>query len=125
MKVRFSFRTEKGSLPDAVTIMETTRKLHAEINENPSKFWGKYEHWIRPMNQLQNGIFISINWDSADFQYTNYFNGDSRVRLEYQQLGPNFARITFETEDPIPYRIPSGNKNDKMKPSNPLFKIYE
>lgn len=108
MRVRFSFRTEKGPLPDAVTLMETTRKLHKEISEGPKKFWDRYSQWIRPMNQLQNGIFISINWDCEDFKFTEYFHEDSKLTLEYTQLGPNYAKIIFEHEDAIPYRVPSG-----------------
>ena len=108
MRIRFSYRTERGSLPDAVTLMETTRKLHEEITTNPKDFWDKYESWIRPMNQLQNGIFISINWENKDFEFTEYYNKDSNIRLEYHQLGPNYAKIMFDYEKSLPYRIPSG-----------------
>ena len=109
MRVRFSFRTEKGNLPDAVTLMETTRKLHDEIRSNPTKFMSKYGKWVKPMNQLQNGIFISVNYEDDDFEYTDYFNKDSNIRLEYHQLGNNYAKILFEYEDSLPYRIPSGS----------------
>ena len=108
MRIRYSFRTERGQLPDAVTLMETTRALHKEITDNPHKFWETYNEWIQPMNQLQNGIFVSISYESKDFNFTKYFNGDSELQLEYIQLGHNYAKIMFDYEGDIPYRISSG-----------------
>ena len=96
MRVRFSYRTEKGRLPDAVTLMETTRRLHDQMKQNPAAFWEEYKGWVKPMNQLQNGLFISITEETEDFQFSNYFNKDSPLRLEYHQLVPNYAKIMFE-----------------------------
>ena len=108
MRIRYSFRTEKGQLPDAVTLMETTRVLHKEITDNPRKFWEKYNEWIQPMNQLQNGLFISIRYEGKDFNFTRYFNGNSELKLEHIQLGYNYAKIMFNYEGDVPYRISSG-----------------
>ena len=108
MKIRFSYRTEKGMLPDAVVLMETTRKLHNEIKLNPMKFWEKYREWFKPMNQLQNGVFISITHDTKEFKFVEYCNENSAMQLEYHQLGPNYAKIMFEYEGDLPYRISSG-----------------
>ena len=113
MRVRYSFRTEKGRLPDALTLMETTRAMHDEITRNPREFWKSYEEWIQPMNQLQNGVFVSINYDSKDFSFTEYFNGKSELKLEYTQLGRNYAKIMFNYEGDLPYRIPSGKISRK------------
>ena len=112
MRVRFSYRTEKGNLPDAVTLMETTRKLHEDMKKNPTKFWEKYKEWFKPMNQLQNGAFMSITLDTKDFEYVKYYNGESAIKLEYYQLGPNYAKIMFDYDESLPYRIPSGNNNE-------------
>ena len=83
--------------------------------DNPYKFWRKYEEWIKPMNQLQNGLFFSINMDNKDFNYIKYCNEESNIKLEYYQLGPNYAKILFEYEDAFPYRISTGNKLTKNK----------
>ena len=107
MRIRYSFRSEKGMLPDATTLMETTRKLHNEIKKNPSKFWIKYEEWIKPMNQLQNGLFISINQDSEDFKFVEYCDEESDIKLEFTQLGFNYVKIMFNYTGTIPYRVSS------------------
>lgn len=111
MRIRYSFRTEKGQLPDAVTLMETTRALHEEIKNDPHNFWMTYNEWIQPMNQLQNGLFISIRFDSKDFNFRRYFNGNSEIRLEYTQLGHNYAKIMFDYEGDVPYRISTGKSD--------------
>ena len=115
MRVRFSYRTEKGKLPDAVTLMETTRKLHEDMKKNPIKFWENYEEWFKPMNQLQNGAFMSITQDTRDFEFVEYYNGESSIKLEYYQLGPNYAKILFDFEESLPYRIPSGKTTIETK----------
>ena len=113
MRVRFSFRTEKQSLPDAVTLMETTRKIHNEMKENPHTCWRKYEKWIKSMNQLQNGLFFSINWDDPYFNFQEYCHEESNLVLEFSQLGPNYAKIMFEYTEALPYRVPSGKITTK------------
>merc|ERR1712131_44664 len=87
MKIRYSFRTEMGHLPNATIIMETTRKLHNEFIRNPHDFWKKYETWLRPMNCLIPGHFFSINKGSKDFKFTEYYAHDCALKLEYMDLG--------------------------------------
>ena len=111
MKIRYSYRTERKALPDAVTLMETTRYLHNSFKENQQKFWTTYSEWLRPMNSLVPGHFISITDQKKNFPFQDYFDNESAIRLEYTKLGPNYAKITFEIEEPIPYRVPSGKAN--------------
>ena len=108
MKIRYSYRTERKVLPDAVTLMETTRWLHHEFQSNPVEFWRKYENWLRPMNSLAPGHFISISDQKENFPFREYFDNASMIKLEYVKLGYNYAKITFEMLDPLPYKIPTG-----------------
>ena len=82
--------------------------MHNEFKNNPAGFWRKYEEWFKPMNQLQCGVFISINWESKDFKFTEYCNENSDIKLEYTQLGPNYAKIIFEYNETLPYRVSTG-----------------
>ena len=115
MKIRYSFRTEKKALPDAVTLMETTRFLHHSFKEDQQKFWATYSDWLKPMNSLVPGHFISISYQKRNFPFKEYFDNESAIKLEYTKLGPNYAKITFEVEEPIPYKIPSGKENSSVK----------
>ena len=108
MKIRYSFRTEKKILPDAVTLMETTRMLHHEFILDPLKFWNKYEKWLKPMNSLMPGHFISISDQKEEFAFQDYFDNTSMIKLEFVKLGHNYAKITFEIDNPLPYKVPSG-----------------
>ena len=114
MKIRYSFRTEKKSLPEATTILETTRQLHHEFTQNPAKFWKAYEEWLRPMNCLVPGHFISINKDSKDFKFTKYYNNTCPLRLEYMELGKNYVKVTFEIDEVLPYKVSSGTYELKL-----------
>ena len=104
-KILYSFRSEKSPLPNAVTLFETVRRLHSEFILNPVSFAQKYKEWLRPMNQLRLGHFFSINWDAKDFPFEEYYNRNSNITLEMQQIDDNFIRIQFMTEDAFPYRI--------------------
>ena len=105
MKIRYSFRSEKFKLPPPETIMETVREMHSEFCQNPVSLYEKYKRWIRPMNQLYQGHFISINEDTGDMEYCEFFNGESDIRLELYYIAPQFARIEFEVKSTFPYRI--------------------
>ena len=108
MKIRYSFRSEKKKLPEPKIILETTRQLHNEFIQNPSKFWNTYKEWLRPMNCLVPGHFISINEDSRSFKFIQYYNNSCALRLEYMELGKNYVKVTFEIDDAIPYKVSSG-----------------
>ena len=108
MLIRYSYRTEKKPLPDAVTLMETTRMLHHEFQADHMKFWTKYESWLKPMNCLTPGHFISITDQKKNFPFKEYFDNESPIKLEYTKLGPNYAKITFEIEEAIPYKVSTG-----------------
>ena len=108
MRIRYSFRTEMGRLPGATIIMETTRKLHNEFVSDPNKFWFKYEAWLRPMNSLCPGHFFSINKDGKEFKFTEYYANDCTLKLEYMDLGKNYAKVTFEVDDSMPYKVETG-----------------
>lgn len=114
MRIRYSYRTEMGHLPNATVIMETTRKLHYEFIENPTAFWKKYEEWLRPMNSLNPGHFFSINIGSKEFKFIEYFAQDCVLRLEYMDLGKNYAKVTFEADDSFPYKVASGKYNSNQ-----------
>lgn len=105
VKILYSFRSEKKPLPNATTLFETVRKLHSEFIIDPVAFAKTYEEWIRPMNQLRLGHFFSINWNAKDFPFEEYYNKDSNLKLEMQQIDRNFIRIQFETQFAFPYRI--------------------
>ena len=114
MKIRYSYRTEREALPDAVTLMETTRALHHEFTTNQTEFWKMYEDWLRPMNSLAPGHFVSISNQRNRFPFKEYFDNESPIRLEYTKHGPNYVKITFEVENCLPYKIPSG-KTQQLK----------
>ena len=105
MKILYSFRSEKKPLPNAIVLFETVRKLHNDFVSNPVTFAAKYQEWLRPMNQLRLGHFFSINWNAKDFPFEGYYNKNSNIKLEMQQIAPNFIRIQFEIQTAFPYRI--------------------
>lgn len=118
MKILYSFRSEKFPLPNATTLFETVRALHAEFVQDPVGFAHKYEEWLRPMNQLKTGHFFSINWNAKNFPYTEYYNRNSELKLEYTQIDTNFIRIQFDTETAFPYRI-----NETVKRAHPAQRM--
>ena len=126
MKVIYSFRTEKHALPEPKILFENVRRLHIEFKRNPSLFFRKYEEWLRPMNQLRNGHFFSLNWDSKEFKFTDEYVEESDLKLEMEFLDHNFVRISFQTENFIPYRVDTGiNKNTNMENTiKPIFRVY-
>ena len=109
MKVLYSFRTEKYALPEPRILFENVRRLHNEFVRNPTEFHRKYEEWLRPMNQLRNGHFFSLNWDCKEFNFTNEYIEVSDLKLEMEFLDKNFVRISFMTDKFIPYRVDTGN----------------
>ena len=91
MKVRFSYRTEKGNLPNAMTLMETTRKLHEDMKKNvrhdeklqtisatqsgmiKSKFYSLYVFFF-PYIPLQSGSpGINLSRKSAKSKFSHFF----------------------------------------------------
>lgn len=108
MRVLYSFRTEKQKMPDPVILFENVRRLHKEFQNNPKEFFTKYEEWLRPMNQLRNGHFFSMNWDSKTFEFTEEYIQTSDLKLEMEFVDQNFIRINFYTNVSIPYRVDTG-----------------
>ena len=113
MKVLYSFRTEKHALPDPRILFENVRRLHNEFEKNPLSFYHKYEEWLRPMNQLRNGHFFSLNWDCNEFNFTNEYIQVSNLKLEMEFIDKNFVRISFQTDKYIPYRVDTGKGRKK------------
>ena len=110
MKVLYSFRTEKQKMPDPLVLFENVRRLHNEFQENPKNFFTKYEEWLRPMNQLKNGHFFSMNWDNKAFIFTDEYVQKSDLKLEMEFIDPNFVRISFCVDKSLPYRVDTGNR---------------
>ena len=108
MKVLYSFRTEKQKMPDPIILFENVRRLHREFQENPGDFYQRYKVWLRPMNQLRNGHFFSMNWDDEKFNFTEEYVQSSELKLEMEFIDRNFVRISFNTEQCIPYRVDTG-----------------
>ena len=108
MKVLYSFRTEKQKMPDPVILFENVRRLHNEFQEKPHEFYQKYKEWLRPMNQLRNGHFFSMNWDGKKFNFTEEYVQKSELKLEMEYIDENFVRISFNTTEYLPYRVDSG-----------------
>ena len=121
MRIRYSFRVEFGQLPDATTILETTRMLHNEFLLNPNRFWDKYSKWLRPMNSLCPGHFFSIN-HSEDFKFVNYHRQNCSLTLEYTDLGKNYAKVNFEYPQAVPYKVSNQVNLTPLKSSK--FFIY-
>ena len=95
-------------MPDPVVLFENVRRLHNEFQENPKEFFTRYEEWLRPMNQLRNGHFFSMNWDSKMFEFTEEYIQKSDLKLEMEFIDTNFIRISFHTTTFIPYRVDTG-----------------
>ena len=108
MKVLYSFRTEKQRMPDPLILFENVRRLHKEFKENPGDFYQRYKTWLRPMNQLRNGHFFSMNWEDKKFNFTEEYVQDSDLKLEMEFIDPNFVRISFFTNEYLPYRVDTG-----------------
>ena len=108
MKVYYSFRTEKYALPEPKVLFENVRRLHIEFKRSPLLFFRKYEEWLRPMNQLRNGHFFSLNWDAKEFNFTNEYIKESDLKLEMEFIDKNFVRVSFQTDNFIPYRVDTG-----------------
>ena len=105
MKVTYNFRTEKQKLPEPKMLFEAVRNLHDEFLANPVKFATKYESWLRPMNQLYQGHFFSLNFDAPHFPFDTSYNAKSNLKLEMRAIDKNYIRITFSTDNSFPYRI--------------------
>ena len=108
MKVVYSFRTEKQKMPDPVILLENVRRLHREFQANPGDFYQRYKVWLRPMNQLRNGHFFSMNWDNAKFNFTEEYIPNSELKLEMELIDRNFIRVSFVTNRYLPYRVDTG-----------------
>ena len=122
MLIRYCFRTEKQKLPEAEILFEAVRNMHADFIQDPVKFNGKYNQWLRPMNQLIPGHFISINYDAPDFPFYKFkYQIESDIKLEMMYIDKNFVRIQFHLENPFPYRIYTGNLNSNISTIQPFL----
>ena len=111
MLIRYCFRSEKQTLPEAEILFETVRSMHAEFTQNPVKFNEKYHQWLRPINQLISGHFISINYNAPNFPFYKFkYQVESDIKLEMFFVDKNFVRIQFNLENPFPYRIFPGTQ---------------
>ena len=109
MLIRYCFRSEKQKLPPAETLFEVVRSMHNDFVGNPTNFQRKYNTWLRPMNQLIPGHFLSINYEAPEFPFHKFqYQPDSNLKLELQYIDNNFVRIQFDLQNPIPYKIHSG-----------------
>ena len=108
MRIQYSFRTEDFKLPDERILFNTVRNIHERFIEDPTKTFEEIRKWARPMNQLQNGLFLSINEETGPYPYVNnQETNESRLEMKIYYIADYFARIIFDYEESFPYRVSS------------------
>ena len=111
MRILYSIRTEREPLPEPKVIFENARRWHGDFTADPTGFYQKHEEWIKPMNQLKNGLFLSGNWDNRPLPFKSEYVQNSTMKLEMEFVAKNFIRVYFDTENCIPYRVDTGKIN--------------
>ena len=115
MRILYSFRSEDYKLPKKEILFNTVWNIHEKFTANPTGVYEEIRKWARPMNQLKNGLFFSINEETGPYPYVETQENNMIIPdMEISYITEYFVRIVFEHEGNFPYRVSSQNVRIKF-----------